>query len=259
MTKTIGIAGVGAIGAAVAKAVLEGVQGFELVAISDPSPSLDIDVPDVSFAALCEMSDMVIECLPPIEVPTLAKEAFAQNKDLILISSSAALLYPEMLGWYKNSSGQLIVPSGALAGLDGIKGLKELGLLKTNIRTTKKPSGFEGAPYIVQNEINLAKIKNKTCLFEGNALEAAAGFPANVNVAATLSLAGLGPENTYVEIWADPDIRGNTHEIRAESAYSTMEVTITNTPDPNNPKSSMLAAQSIVRLLKDQTEALVVL
>ena len=104
----------------------------------------------------------------------------------------------------------------------------------------------------------LAAIRAKKLLFSGNAHEAAAGFPANINVAVTLSLAGIGPEKTQVEVWADPEARGNTHEIKVESEYSTVTARVENKPDPANPKSSMLAAQSIVALLRGMTEPLVV-
>lgn len=106
--------------------------------------------------------------------------------------------------------------------------------------------------------IDLTSITKMTRIFEGTALEAAKGFPANVNVAATLSLAGIGAEKTRVEIWADPDAKGNAHEFTVEGEFSTLTSRIVNMPDPANPKSSMLAAQSIVSVLEDLNSALVV-
>src|SRR5690606_23512248 len=119
---------------------------------------------------------------------------FKRNKDLILISSCALLMFPEILEAHKRSRSRVFVPSGALAGIDGVRALKQIGIESSRIASTKKPSGFEGAPFIVQNQIDLAAITEKTRLFQGNAYEAAKSFPANVNVAATLSLAGIGPE-----------------------------------------------------------------
>lgn len=256
----VGVAGVGAIGGAVCKALQEdAVPGMTLSCIAETAQRPSIAAPNMGFEELCARVDLVIECLPPNAAPALAKTAFAQGKDLILISASALLLYPEILDWHRRSKSRLIVPSGALAGLDGVKGLKELGLTSASIKTTKRPGGFAGAPYIKAQNIDLSRVTKKERLFRGNALEAAKGFPANVNVAATLSLAGNGPEETRVEIWADPEIDGNTHEIEVRSRYSTMQVKITNAPDPDNPKTSLLAAQSIIRILKDQKSALVVL
>ena len=261
--QTVGIAGLGAIGSAVARALIDGIGGLELIAASDVEPNEEFDIPLVSFEELCERCDIIIECLPPAIVPELAKEALKHQKTLILISSCALLMFPEILDTHnsipKPKQGRIIVPSGALAGIDGIKALKELGIQKSIIASTKHPRGFSGAPYVDKMGIDLTQIQTKTRIFEGNALEASKGFPANVNVAATLSLAGVGAENTQVEIWADPQAKGNSHEITVSGEFSTLTARIENMPDPANPKSSMLAAQSIVAVLKDMNSALVVL
>lgn len=259
MTVSIGIAGLGAIGNAVAKALIEGIHNLELTAISDIKADIDIGVPNVSFDELAQKCDMIIECLPPQTVPDLAKAVFAQDKDLMLISSSALLLYPEIMSLHKGSKGRIIVPSGALIGLDGVSALKNLGIHSAKIASTKPPLGFSGAPHIVKNNIDLTSIKEKTCLFRGNAYEAAAGFPANVNVAATLALASIGPAAVEVEVWADPDIKGNRHEISVESEFSQMQASVQNRPDPANPKTSVLAAQSIIAVLKGMHEPFVVI
>jgi aspartate dehydrogenase len=106
----------------------------------------------------------------------------------------------------------------------------------------------------VENAIDLNSITEKTKLFGGYALEAAKAFPANVNVAATLSLAGIGADKTWVEVWADPAALGNSHEIRVIGGYSTITAKVENTPDPANPKSSMITAQSVISLLKNLHE-----
>jgi aspartate dehydrogenase len=255
----VGIAGLGAIGSAVARALLKGIPPYKLVAAADVKPNPEFDLPLLSFEELAETCDLVIECLPPSCVSELAHATLTKNKDTIIISSCSLLMFPEILEQHKKSKGRIIVPSGALAGLDGVRAMRQLGIKSATIASTKPPKGFGGAPYVVANKIDLAAITEKTRLFAGNALEAAEGFPANVNVAATLSLAGIGAQNTKVEIWADPAAKGNAHEIRVEGEYSTITARIENTPDPNNPKSSMLAAQSIVALLKGQSEPLVVL
>ncbi len=258
--KKIGIAGLGAIGSAVARALTEngGIQGMVLHAVSDTRPTDAYGVPHVTFADLANQCDLIIECLPPHVVPLLTREVLLKNKEMVLISSAALLLHPEIMDQLRASEGRILVPSGALAGIDGVRALAQIGIKSARIATTKKPSGFEGAPYVVENKIDLAKIISRQKLFSGNAVDAAHGFPANLNVAVTLSLAGIGPERTEVEVWADPDIKGNTHEITVESAYSTLTARIQNKPDPQNPKSSMLAAQSIVALLRGMTEPLVV-
>ncbi len=260
--KTVGIAGLGAIGSAVGRALNKGIDGLEWVAASDLNAHDEFDVPLVNFEELAERCDIIIEALPPKAVPELAKITFEKQKTLILISSCALLMFPDILKYHGLSTSRIIVPSGAIAGIDGIKGLKELGIQKSTIASTKPPRGFNGAPHVNKAGINLDQIQAsgvKTKIFKGNALEAAKGFPANVNVAATLSLAGIGAQNTMVEIWADPDAISNSHEITVSGEFSTLNMRIENKPDPANPKSSMLAAQSIVAVLKDINKAIVVL
>lgn len=260
LNKKIGIAGLGALGSAVARALTEGdgIHNMTLHAVSDIKPNPAFNVPNVSFEQLGEQCDLVIECLPPHVVPLLTKAVLSKHKELVLISSSALLLHPEIMDHLRDSQGRILVPSGALAGIDAVRALAQLGIKRARIATTKKPLGFEGAPFILENKIDLTKIKTRQQLFSGNAFEAAEGFPANINVAVTLSLAGIGPERTEVEIWADPNAKGNTHEIIVESAYSTVTARVENKPDPQNPKSSVLAGQSIVALLRGMTEPLVV-
>ena len=255
----VGIVGVGAIGGAVAKALIAGINGFKLTAISDPNPSLECGVPNHSMEELAVNVDLIIEALPPALVPDIIKIALNHEKDIIIISACALLINPEYVEQIRAKKTRFIVPSGALAGIDGVSALRQSGIKKSSIASTKKPQGFAGAPFIVENNIDLAAVKVKTCLFKGSALEAAKGFPANLNVAATLSLAGIGAELTQVEIWADPDIIGNQHEIDVEGEFSRIQTRIMNMPDPQNPKSSMLAAQSIIVTLRNMREPLVIL
>lgn len=259
-TTKIGIAGMGAIGRAVARALGKGIDGYELIAVSDIAPSDQFKLPYVSFEELSERCDLIIECLPPSAVPELAKEVFLAQKNLVLISSCALLMFPEILDIHKSSTSRIFVPSGALAGMDGVKSMREMGITKCKIASKKHPRGFSTAPYILENNINLENFETKTKIFEGNALVAAKGFPANVNVAATLAIAsGVGAKNTMVEIWADPQAKGNSHEIFVETAYSQLSARIENLPDPENPKSSVLAAQSIVSLLRNMNNAIALL
>ena len=260
MTTKVGIAGVGAIGGAVAKKLLShnGINKFKLECISDPESKTHFSVKNVSFGTLIEESDLIVECLPAYVVPELAEEAIDANKDIIFISSAALLLYPQIMDKLEKSDSRAYLPSGALCGLDGVIAMKEMGIESAKIASTKPPSGFSCAPFIVTNKINLAEIDEKTLLFEGNALEASKGFPANVNVAATLSLAGIGAEKTRVEIWADPETSSNSHEVTVKSKYSTLTSRIENMPDPTNPKSSVLAAQSIIATLRNMSSALVI-
>ncbi len=245
----IGVAGTGALGSIVAKALMKGMNGYELIGVSDIK-SPDFTVPLMSFEDLADKADMVVECLPPAAVPALAKTVLAKGKTLILISACTVILYPDILHWAKKGPGRIIVPSGALVGLDAVAALREGGIASATIRSTKPPKAFVGAPYVARNQVNLGAISEKTLIFSGNAYEAADAFPANVNVAASLSLAGIGPDKTQVEVWADPAVGTNSHEIEVKGGRSTITARVENLPDPANPKSSTLAAYSILSTLR---------
>ena len=253
----IGVAGCGALGTIVCNALKDGIGGYEFVGVSDIEPH-DFGVPNLSFSELADACDMVVECLPPKICPALAKEVFERDKDLMMISACALLLFPGIEDLAKKSKGRLTVPSGAIAGLDAISALKFAGIDSATIATTKHPRGLKGAPYIVAENINLDDVTGNTLIFRGNALDAAQAFPANVNVAATLSLAGIGAKDTMVEVWADPNAQGNCHEITVKGGSSTIKTSVANLPDPSNPKSSMLAGYSLVAALKKRTQQIVV-
>ena len=149
-------------------------------------------------------------------------------------------MHPDILDKNSLSTSRIIVPSGALIGLDGVNALKQIGIKTAKIVSTKPPMGFSTAPYVDKNAIDLTAIIEKTLLFSGNALEASYAFPANVNVAATLSLSGIGAQKTMVEIWADPQTEFNSHEIIVESELSRITAKVQNRPDPANPKTMRL-------------------
>ena len=258
-TERVGVAGVGAIGSAVCRALQEGggIPGYDLVAVSDRR-EVDQPVPNLRFAELAECCDLVVECLPAAAVPELAEAVLSRGRTLMLITSAALVLYPEISTQAEAGGGRILVPAGALAGIDGVRALANLGITEARIRSTKPPRAYEGAPHIVATGFDLSTVTEPTLLFEGSAQDAAGAFPANVNVAATLSLAGIGPERTKVEVWADPFATGNAHEIRVESALCTMRAMVTSQPDPANPKSSVLAAQSAIAALRARTAAIAV-
>ena len=262
-TQKVGIAGVGAIGSAVGRALTKGIDGLDWIAASEIAPKDEFDIPYVSFDELIDRCDIIIEALPPEVVPELAIKVIEAQKTLVLISSCALLIYPEILNTHNSipraKRGRIIVPSGAITGIDGVKALQKMGIQKCTITSTKNPKGFIGGAYVEEMGIDLTQLEGRTKIFEGNAREAAKVLPANINVAATLSLAGLGPEKTAVEIYTDPKAVGNHHQIEVVSEFSTFRMEVQNTPDPANPKTSMVAAQSIIAYLEDINNALVVL
>lgn len=253
MIEKVGIAGVGALGTIVAKSFP--LDGYTLHAVSDVKDTFP-DLQNVDFRTLADECDLVVECLPAATVPALAREVLERGKTLLLISSCALVLHPEIVGMAENGQGRIIVPSGALSGLDAVHALGQNKIENAKIISTKHPNGFRNAPYILEKKINLDEPKERFMVFRGNVLDAAKAFPANVNVAATLALAGIGAEATQVEVWADPGATGNTHEIFVTGGGTTIHSRIENLPDPSNPKSSMQAGYSIVSALKKRKSSL---
>jgi aspartate dehydrogenase len=158
----------------------------------------------------------------------------------------------------KRHGKRLYVPSGAIAGLDAIKGAMLGRVFKVTLTTRKSPRALEGAPYVVKKGIDLGALKEPTTIFSGSAEEAVPAFPANINVAAALSLAGIGADKTLVRIIADPACDKNIHEIEVEGDFGRLVTRMENVPSPHNPKTSYMAALSAIGLLQRITASLVV-
>jgi len=118
------------------------------------------------------------------------------------------------------------------------------------MQTRKPPGGLEGAPYLLENRISLAGLSAPLRVFAGTAREAARGFPANVNVMAALSLAGIGPDRTEVEIWADPAATRNQHSVQVEAGVARFSMQIEGAPSPDNPRTSIMTPFSILACLR---------
>jgi len=149
----------------------------------------------------------------------------------------------------REHGGQIIVATGALLGLDAVTAAAEGKINDVRIVSRKHPRGFEGAPYVVKNNIDLSAITEPTLIYTGTAREAATGFPANLNVAVSLSLAGIGPDRTVLEIWADPTVTRNIHRIEVDSDEAKLSMEIQNIPS-ENPKTGRITALSAVAALR---------
>lgn len=145
---------------------------------------------------------------------------------------------------------RIYLPSGALTGLDGVKSAAVGRIDSVTLTTRKPPAGLSGAPYLAREGIDLSSLREEKVIFEGSAEEAVEGFPRNINVAATLSLAGIGVAKTRVRIIADPKISRNIHEIEVEGEFGRLISRTENLPSPSNPKTSLLAIFSAIATLK---------
>ncbi|HEY1300928.1 MAG TPA: aspartate dehydrogenase, partial [Stellaceae bacterium] len=158
----------------------------------------------------------------------------------------------------RRQGGRVLVPTGALIGLDAVAAAAEGEIARVHMITCKPPAGLAGAPYLVENGIGIDGLNEAKRVFTGNAREAARGFPANVNVAAALALAGIGPERTTIEIWADPAVTRNTHRIEVEAEAARFSMQIENVPSLENPKTGRLTPLSVVAALKKLVSPLAV-
>lgn len=146
---------------------------------------------------------------------------------------------------------QVLLPSGGIAGLDGVRALAAGGgLSSVTITNTKHPDGLRGAPYLVRNSIDLPADRAVT-VFEGTAREAIAAFPQNVNVAIALSLAGAGPDATRVTVRSDPEAKQTFHRIEAEGPAGRLLVEVSSNPSPASPRTSVMAGASAIAALKE--------
>ncbi len=266
-TLKLGIGGLGAIGMSVARAVDTGnIPGIRLVAVSardhvkarSKIGGLRSRPELVGLADLADLADVVLECIPARHFAEIAGPAVARGRIFMPLSVGQLLGHMHLVEQAKATGARILVPTGALLGLDAVRAVAEGRVDSVRITTRKPPKGLAGAPYLVERGIDLDTITTATRIFEGTAREAIKGFPANVNVAVALSLAGIGPDRTRIEIWADPAVTRNTHTIEVRSDSSDFTMTIANIPSPETPATGKITALSAIAALRRLTAPLVV-
>jgi aspartate dehydrogenase len=259
----IAIAGLGSIGSTLARELDRGIDGMVVsaVAVRDPekhraflgglraAPAL------LPIERLWEAADVVVECAPSRYLRNIVEPVVARGKTAIVLSAGALLDHEDLVDLASQNGGQIMVPTGALIGLDAVTAAA-VGTIHSVRMVSRKPiDGLRGAPFIVQNAIDIDELRGPLKLFEGTAREAAKGFPANLNVAVALSLAGIGPDRTMVEIWADPSVTRNIHRIEVEADSARFSMSIENVPS-ENPRTGLITALSVIALLRKQRAAL---
>jgi len=254
-----GLIGCGSIGTVLAK-FMDSDRRFELAYLLDDDiakceslssklknkPEVVIRTDDMKGA------DIIIEAASQQCVKERMIKA-ASMADVLIMSVGAFSdmnLFGELKEKAEKSGHRIYIPSGAVAGLDGIRAAAQAGLKSVTLTTRKHPRSLEGAPWVIKQDIPVHAIRKPEVIFNGSAKHAAEWFPQNVNVAITLSLAGIGAEQTKVKIIADPFVSKNVHEITAEGKFGTMTMRLENNPSPKNRKTSYLAALSAVATLK---------
>lgn len=264
MPRKVGLVGCGTIGRELAMAISAGkIEGAQLVSIFDvvssQSEKLRLEIKQDRPSAfqdwekfLASDTDLVIEAASQQAVKDFASDILESGKDIMIMSVGALAdeqFLSKLLRGAEQSDTRIYIPTGAIAGIDAVKSVHGL-LDSVTLTTTKSPKSLAGAPFFQTSKIELDKIKTKTVIYEGNASDAVKAFPANVNVAAVLSLAGLGIKKTKVKIVADPDTKVNQHEITASGSFGEFQITVRNVPSPSNPKTSYMAILSAMECLR---------
>lgn len=263
-TLGVGIGGLGAIGLPVARWLAGGPPGLRLVAVSarnreraaERLSAHGIAVPVVAAADLAIRADIVIECMPAAAFDAVAVPVVEAGRILVALSAGALLDRLHLVETARRTGARIIVPSGAILGLDAVRGAAQGTIRSVKMITRKPPQGLAGSPYLEQNRISLEGITGPVKVFAGTAREGARGFPANVNVAAALGMAGIGPDATTLEIWADPALTRNTHRIEVEADSARFSVTIEGVPSEDNARTGKLTPLSVIACLKGLVEPL---
>jgi aspartate dehydrogenase len=262
-TLKVGLAGLGAVGLGVAQRLEAGIPGLALaaVAVRDKDkarrnlPGAGDRIPVVAAAALAQSCDIVVECLPPQLFRSVASSVIEAGKIFMPLSVGQLLENWDLVARAKETGARILVPTGALLGLDAVRAAAEGTIHSVTMITRKPPNGLEGAPYLVERGISLANLKEPIKIFDGSAREGARGFPANVNVAAALSLAGIGPDKTRLEIWADPALTRNTHRIEVDADTARFTMSIEGIPS-ENPRTGRIVPLSAIAALRGLVAAL---
>jgi aspartate dehydrogenase len=253
----VAIAGLGAIGRVLARSLSDGMPGLTLTcaAVRDRDKAQAwLDAQHITCALVepeefPQHADLAIECAPASALERICRPMLEAGKRVMVLSAGALLRHPNLMELAKAHGGQIIVPTGALLGLDAVTAAAEGNIHSVRMITRKPPNGLAGAPYLENNRISVEGLTEAKRVFQGTAREAAAGFPANVNVAAALGLAGIGSDRTTIEIWADPGVERNCHSIEVDADSAKFTLTIENIPS-ENPRTGRITAFSVLAALR---------
>jgi len=265
MTLLVGVAGLGAIGSVVCRILDAGVPGLRLEAVASGDPvraaarcaGFATPPPVLSPEALAKACDIVVDCAPPQAFRSIAAPALKHSRLLLTVSAAAVLEHPDLVTGAQAGQGQIQLATGALLGLDAVRAAAEGVIHSAKLVTTKPPRSLAKARFVIDQGIDLSNLRAPLRLFAGVARDGARAFPSNVNVAAALSLAGIGPDRTGLEIWADPAATRNCHEVTVDADSARFTMRIENIPSDENPASARIAALSAVAALRRLTAPLV--
>jgi len=264
LTCKVGIAGLGVIGARVARRLTDGLEGMTLTAVASGGrekaertlAAMGATACVVSPQALAAECDVIVECAPTAAFLEIATPALETGRVLLTVSAAALIEHMEVAELARARGGRIIVATGALLGFDAVRAAALGEIRSVTMVTRKPPKSLRGAPHLAVIGVDVEAIAEPTLLFDGSARDGARGFPANVNVAAALALAGIGPDRTRLQIWADPTLERNTHTIKVDADSARFEMTIENVPSVEKPGTGRITALSMIAALEGLTSPL---
>jgi aspartate dehydrogenase len=219
----------------------------------------EIDVVPSLDELLARRPALVAEVAGQGAVAEHGEAVLRRGVDLLVISVGALAdtsLLARLRSAAQDSNSRILLPAGAIGGIDALAAMRLAGLAAVRYRSRKPPAAWRGSP--AEQVTDLAKLTQQVVLYKGTAGEAALLYPQNANVAAAVALAGLGFDATEVELVADPDAPGNVHEIEAEGAAGRFAIQLQGKPSRTNPRTSALAAMSVARALINAQATLVI-
>jgi len=258
VTIRVGVAGLGVIGSAVARRLVGGLEGLSLEAVVSGGREkaertlreMGACAPVVSPEELAARCEVIVECAPTEAFMSIARPALEAARVIVTVSAAALIEHMEVVDLARASGGRIVMATGALLGLDAVRAAALGEVFSVTMVTRKPPRSLRGAPHLAVIGVDVDALDAPTLLFDGSARDGARGFPANVNVAAALALAGVGPDRTRLQIWADPTLERNTHTIKVDADSARFEMTIENVPSLEKPGTGRITALSMIAALQ---------
>jgi len=256
----MGIIGCGAIGSRMAKSIttelkrhcsLTGLYDIDDVKTKALEKQLAVKrTIKNSLKELITGCDFVIEAVNSSDTKEIIRQILRAKRNILVMSVGRILNAPNLFALAAKNRCALLIPSGALCGLDAIKAASQVKISRIILTTRKPPSGFSQSIYLTKKGIDLKTIESELILYDGTVQKAVELFPQNINVAATLALASGAQEKTRVRIITSPEFKTNSHEVEVYGDFGKIISRTDNVVCPDNAKTSYLAVLSAIQTLK---------
>ena len=258
MTLKVAICGLGAVGMPVARWLDGGVDGLTLAAVSANDieraktrvSDFNNPPPVLALSELPAAADIVVEGAPPEIFAELGEATLSAGKIFMPLSITSLLPRMDLVDLAKKNNTRIVIPTGAIVGLDAVRAASYGEIYSVVMKTRKPPKSLRDAKFVVEQGYDLDALKEPMMLYSGTVAEAASMFPANVNIAVALAFAGIGPEKTLYEIWADPGVERNSHTVAVDADSTRFEISVAGVPTLETPGTGKLTPLSVMATLE---------